>query len=467
MSSVAFSSTVRPAPALPGWLPAAALIVGSAVLSPVLGSAIRPLFIIGCAVVGWWSWKREAGAHLQSAILLFSFAALLRRLVDLASGYEPSGLMLTGPLLTILVPFALAIFSADDDNRRAPNQTANSQIWPIGLVGLCIIYATALALAQGDWINAASGALKWFAPLAYGYVLSRNSDPEKLIEAAASVFLWVLPLMGIYGIIQYVDPPEWDRYWMNLTTILAIGAPVPFGVRTFSTMNGPASFATFTAAGLLLVFFVKAGRYALFLAAPAAMSLLLSTYRTAWISLAVGIAFSALFRTTRSRALSMTAAILIAILAAAFLTPFGDMIGVRLASFGQGSDDSSAHERLEEFIQVWQLPDSGLLGTGFTVTDVGSAGSMAMDGMIINCWVSMGIIFGLACLTGFIWAAWSAIQTAWRDGRPAFIVIGALAAGSLVQLPLANIASGELGFLFWMFVVLIPRHGRDLGIVNR
>jgi len=196
LSSVAVSSTMRPASAMPGWLPAAALIAGAAILSPVLGSAVRPLFIAGCAAVGWSSWKRDPAAHLQSAILLFSFASFVRRLVDLAAGYDPSGVMLTGPLLAILVPFAMAAFSTGDHDHPANEQSPNSQIWPIGIVGFCIIYATALALSQGDWTNAASGALKWFAPLAYAFVLSRNADPERLIEAAASVFLLVLPLMG-------------------------------------------------------------------------------------------------------------------------------------------------------------------------------------------------------------------------------------------------------------------------------
>ena len=33
-------------------------------------------------------------------------------------------------------------------------------------------------------------------------------------------------------------------------------------------------------------------------------------------------------------------------------------------------------------------------------------------------------------------------------------MLGALAVGALVQLPLAGIASGELGFLFWTFIAL-------------
>jgi hypothetical protein len=46
------------------------------------------------------------------------------------------------------------------------------------------------------------------------------------------------------------------------------------------------------------------------------------------------------------------------------------------------------------------------------------------------------------------------VISSWRDGPREAVVIGAIGCGSLVQLPLANIASGELAFLFWTFAML-------------
>src|SRR5262249_31715796 len=150
-------------------------------------------------------------------------------------------------------------------------------------------YATSLSSFQGDWMNAASGALKWSVPLLYAAALIGSADPDDLVRAAASAFLVILPITGLYGIFQYIDPPEWDRYWMNFTTITSAGQPIPYGIRTFSPMNGPASFATFPAAGLLLVLFARSGWLAVLLASPAAFALLLSLFRTAWLSLAASV----------------------------------------------------------------------------------------------------------------------------------------------------------------------------------
>ncbi|GJD73712.1 O-antigen ligase domain-containing protein [Methylobacterium goesingense] len=440
---------------LPGWLAAALLLGGTALAGPVLGGATRFAFIAGCAVVGWYAWRRSPASHLQAILLIFSFAPFLRRLVDLSAGYEASGVMLVGPLLAILMPLPSLRAAIEEDRPMPPTLAA------VIVVGACVTYGTALSLFQGDWATAATGSLKWFAPLLYCAVLAFRSDAERreMVDAAASVFLAILPLTGLYGLYQYIDPPTWDRYWMQLTTIMSIGQPVPFGVRTFSTMNGPASFATFTAAGLLLVGFLRSGWITIVLATPAAFALLLSMYRTAWLSLALGVAFCLLFAATRGRAAGMMVVTVLAV-AGASVTPFGGVIGERLASIGSGAQDDSARERLEQYVHLWNLPDSEIFGRGFTVTDVGSAGAMAIDGMIVSCWVTMGLVVGLCCLAGLLLAIGRAIDGARRDGGPEAVVVGALACGALVQMMLANIASGELGVLFWTFVVLAPVAGR-------
>lgn len=434
---------------VPGWAVAGLFILVMAVAGPVIGSVARPIFILGCGAIGYYAWQQSAAIHLQTMLVLLCFASLVRRLVDLPVGYDQQGLMLVGPLLAMMAP-ATELLGALNGK-----PFANKQIFPILIVGACTLYASLLSLFQGDFTNAASGAIKSVAPLTYAAcLLQRAESPAKMVEAAASAFMVILPLMGLYGILQYVDPPDWDRYWMKNASILSAGLPVPFGVRTYSVMNGPASFATFTAAGLVLVLFLRSSLLALAVTAPAAIAFLLSMYRTAWLSMALAIAFCLLFSATRKRAAT---AILssIAMVFVAMLTPFGDVISDRLASLTQGSNDGSARERLDQFISLWNLPDSGLFGSGFSTVDVGSAGTMAVDGMFITCWISMGIVVGLICLAALVWACVVAMKCSWSNTQITSVLVGALAAGSLFQMPLANIITGELGFLFWTFIVLI------------
>jgi O-Antigen ligase len=433
---------------LPGAAPAILLLIAAVTLGPRLGPLFRPLFVAGCGAAGWYAWRSGPYAHVQAALFLFAFAPLARRVVDVSAGYDPSGLMLIGPLLAIVAPLPQLRHYLEDENAMPAGMT------PILVTAGCVAYAAAISLFQGDWFNAASGTLKWMAPLVYASALLQYADRDHLMEAMTSAFLVILPITGVIGIYQYIDPPEWDRYWMQFAPILSVGRPLPYEVRVFSTMNGPASFATFTATGLLLVCFLRSRWYLPLAAIPAAMAFLLSLYRTAWLSLAVGVLFCLLFQSTRKRAAIIMLGAVGAVVIAATLPPFADVVSERLATLAEGAADSSAQERLEEYLVLWNQPDSSLFGVGFTTSDVGAAGTVAIDGMIVSCWLAMGIVIGLFCLSALVWVCLKMVTAPWRDGRREATIIGALGCGALVQLPLATVTSGELGFLFWTLAAL-------------
>jgi hypothetical protein len=436
---------------LAGWMPVTLLLVATAVVGPVLGGVSRPLFVLGCAVTGWLAWRNSIAAHVQSAILLFAFAPFVRRLVDLSAGFDQSSIMLIGPLLFILTPVpSLWPLLSQSDRPRNPWLIA-----PI-IVLCCIAYGAVLSLFQDDWFNAVNGALKWAAPVLYGIALQQRMDTSgDAVNAMARIFLVVLPLTGLYGIWQYVDPQRWDQFWMNYASITSAGLPLPYMVRVFSTMNGPASYATFTATGLLLVGFLRPGWQSLVAMVPAALGLLLSLYRTGWIALALGVLFCTLFQSTRKRALTTGFGIVGAAVAAVLFTPFGDVITSRLESLGSGSEDGSGGERLEEFVTLWNAPYSMVFGSGFTVTDVGVAGAMPVDGQIIASWLTMGIPIGLLCLAGYIWVGALATSAAWRTPTQEGVVLGGLAfAAILIQMPLTSISSSEVSALFWMLAAM-------------
>ncbi|TDX64258.1 O-antigen ligase-like membrane protein [Methylosinus sp. sav-2] len=439
-----------------------ALLIAGAV-GPFLGAPARALYVLACAAVGWWTWRRGPSAHVGAALLLFLFTPFVRRLVDVRLGYDTSSLMLVGPLACLMAPLShmLGLMTSAGRMRRME---------PLLLVIACVVYAMILTLFKGEWMSAARDTVKWFAPLLYAMLLAETADKDEILAAVTNVFAIALPIIGVYGVVQYVDPAVWDRYWMQNAPITSIGQPVPYSVRVFSTMNAPAGFATFTAVGLLLVWFRKSDWLSQIATAPAALALFLSLYRTAWISLVVAMLFCALFRATRGRSFVMMIGLCAATIVALIATPFGESISARLATFTEGSRDGSARERIDQYSALWNLSDSSLIGAGFTTVDTGVAGSQPVDGMIIACWQSMGIVFGLICLFALVWVTVSAIVGALNDGRAESVMLGAFGAFFLVQLPLAGIGSGEAGFLFWTFMALalasVPapglRHGFDL-----
>jgi hypothetical protein len=408
--------------------PAVLLLIAAVTIGPRLGSPFRPLFVVSCGVVGWYAWRAGPCAHVQAVLFLFVFAPIARRIVDLSAGYDQTGLMLIGPLLAIIAPLPCLRHYLEDKNVMPSGMTS------ILVVAGCVLYAAAISLFQGDWFNAASGTLKWLSPLVYAAALLQYADREQMLQALTSAFLVILPIVGLIGIFQYIDPPEWDRYWMQFAPISSVGRALPYEVRVFSTMNGPASFATFAATGLLMVGFLRPRWYLPLLAIPAALALLLALYRTAWLSLAVGVLFCLLFQNTRKQAAIIALGAIGAIVIAATLPPFSDVVSERLATLGEGAADGSAQERLDQYLSLWNQTDSSLFGVGFTTIDVGTAGAVAVDGMIISCWLIMGIVIGLFCLSALVWAALNMVATAWRDGRRDAMVIGAIGCGALVQL---------------------------------
>ena len=316
---------------------------------------------------------------------------------------------------------------------------------------------------EGDFKDAAVGILKWTAPLAYGAWLYQQAlEDDAVVASTTVIFMVVVPLLGIYGIVQYIYPPDWDLYWMAHVPSLPVGIPEPYGVRVFGTMNASASFATYTVCGMLLMNVARAGWLSAILAFPGMLAVLLSTYRTAWVGLVVGAIVCLLTAATRRRAIIFalvgSAAIFLTIIA----TPFDAVVVNRIDTFSQGSSDKSVHERLAEYEAM--LTKGTLWGYGFaSAENSGEEGVPLVDGQLIVCWYAMGLAVGLICCSAIILAAWRAVVHIGRSTQPTQIALGAATASMIVQLPLASIASGEMGVLFWGFLGLAaaraPRDG--------
>lgn len=410
----------------------------------------RPIFIAGCFVAGYYAWREAPARHLEVSLILFAVAPFLRRVVDDRVGFDPSGYMLIGPLLAILVPGSELrhMFGS----RRAPSPA----LPPMVLMGVCIAYAFTITIAQGEFAGALAGGLKWGAPLIYGaWLLHRAQDDATLVQSAARTFLFVTPIIGAYGVFQYVAPPSWDRYWMVYAQMTSIGVPEPFGVRVFSTMNSPSSFATYAATGLLLFGFCRSGWQATIMAIPCSLGLLLSLYRTAWLGLAVGIIFCFFFAATRGRSIMMIILLVVAISGAALNDTIGDVIVDRLQTLANApSEDGSGQERIQEYLTLYENAERTLFGDGMASAAPSVASQMPVDGLIVFCWMQMGIIVGLICIIATIWVAVVALIEIKRRPDPIRIVLGAVIVGALAELPLSTITVGELGFLFWVCVAL-------------
>ena len=175
-------------------------------LAGVRGSALaRPLFIAGSVALAWKAWRVRPGLHAEVMIVLFAFVPFLRRIVDSHVGFDASGAMLVGPLLALAVPLP--------ELRLLLRQRSLGIYAPYAVMLGCLLYGWALSAFQGDLFEGTITGLKSFIPPLYAMVLiQRPNDSALVLRSAARAFVFVGPIIGAYGIVQYLWVPDWDRY---------------------------------------------------------------------------------------------------------------------------------------------------------------------------------------------------------------------------------------------------------------
>jgi hypothetical protein len=428
------------------------VLLGTLLLAFIAPGIARPFFILGSAGVGYLAWREGCGRSVEAAITLYVFAPFLRRVVDLGIGFDPSGVMLVGPVLAIAIP------AVELRHLLIRQEKEDEALLPLLLVGACITYGMLLSAFSGEFGTLGTTALKMYMPLLYAAWIMRSARNDPSVLEAATRTLFVLsPILGVYAVWQYVSPADWDRYWMlNVTgAISVLGRPEPYQVRVFSMMNSPASFGTYAACGLLLSAFCLRGWKAPFMALLLAPGLLFTYYRTAWISLVLGIVYCALFNRTRKSAGLVALALVVVTILAAGSADFGDAVMQRLETLtGSISDDGSGKARLGQLFETYRLVDEMGFGLGFARLSTPFNGIDTADGEVVTAIIAMGVIVGSIYLLGLVWAGTQAVMRISSSADPKLIVTGGVIIGLLAAIPLTGVTSGEIGVLFWVFIAL-------------
>jgi hypothetical protein len=421
--------------------------------------AIRLFYLVGCAGIGFAARRFGPAYHFEALVVLFAFSAFLRRVVDYACGFDPHGFMLSGPLLAALAPttdLAAAVMS-----RRG--QLAG-RLGPYVLAMTCVGYAALGSILNGDYLQGVIEFGKSASVLVYGcWLLANADDPAQVMRQGARAFALVTPVVGLYGIMQFLDPLPADRYWMTSTGMNSIGLPEPEKIRVFSTLNSPASLGNFMVFALILVGFLGRIWELLICAIPGAIALLLSQVRSAWLALVVAVFYTLSFSRTRARAAALSISVLAVGTFAVVATPLGAVIATRLATISDNlSSDGSAAVRLGEAAFIFDHLDDYLLGSAAEWRRKASGGynpevAAGTEGLVIGSIISMGVVFGLLFITGVTWAALQSLFRVTQAAPAEFVAAGALVVGQLVTTPLSNPTGAEFGILFWSVIAVAGR----------
>jgi putative inorganic carbon (HCO3(-)) transporter len=424
------------------WLLALVVPVATAVLT------MRSLQY-GCSaaivilVVGLYLRDRRLG--LAAAWLLWLIAPFLRRLLYLD---EPIGS--ADPLA--LVPY-IAIGAVILLEYQQVELSRRSRRMLLVIAGGYLIGLPTGLIAPDSAVFALFSYLTAAACFVIGYREADLNLPPSWIP----VLRVVVPVLAIYGIRQYfLDLPQWDRTWLEVSGLKSAGAGESGRVRIWSTLNSPGSFALIL--GLTAVAFaggrrltpLRLGGVLLVLGALA-----LTYVRSAWVGLVLAI--FAIVLVTRFAALKQIAPIVL-ILVVLGPVVFGGSTGAaltdRIGTFGALNSDDSAQARTATPTALLPVAASSPLGIG--LGRAGEASRLSSQGGFRNTdngYLSLMFQVGPIGFLLVLSVAYIGVRTAWQNAWRAPTGTDVVTLGVLVFIVITMFAGDQLygigGMIFW------------------
>ena len=389
------------------------------------------------------------------------FTPELRRVIDWRIGYEAVPLTAALPLL-VLVPPAVAVV------RRwrevPPIMRLASGAWIVAFG-----YAFVLGVIWGNAAAAAVAFAQAVLPIFAGIAFSRSRQAVTSFQVLAEAVLTFAAISSAYGIFQYISPPPWDALWMRNVGPILGGYPIPFQVRVFGTLNSAGPFGNFMFVAILLGIAGTRRKGAAFAAriVLCVIALALSSDRSGWLALAVGLAIYAAVSAKRARSVAITAAVCTILGLSAFyaFNALGDASPIaqfqtRVGSLSEVGADVSFNNRLEQIADAERL--AALEPLGYGLGTIGTAAKLStpsatatvLDSGYLSRLVEMGIpgtVGYCVAIFALLVAAAYGVFTARDPSRRNMASVALAIQGALVGLDLSGDAHiGLLGLCFWL-----------------
>lgn len=435
------------------WTPILGLFAFTALGSLVgLGSILRYLFPAGATLVGVYLYSRFPLLYVGFTWWLWFLAPLLRRIADYHSRFDPMGLMLTAPYLVS----SIAVLSLIQNLPRAHKQDTLPFIFVIA----AIAYSFSVGYINNSLMVVLRTLLDWLPPVIFGFHLSMQWRNYPAIRSHIQrVFVWGVIVMGGYGIWQYMVAPEWDRSWLRSVEMVSFGRPEPMGIRVWSTLNSPVSFASVMLAGLILLL---SSNHKLSIPASTVgyLSFLLSLVRAAWGGWIIAILtlISSIKQSIQIRLLGTFLVMLLCILPLTTIDPFASVIDKRLNTLTNVQEDSSFEDRAETYAANFDAALSQSLGRGLGGTwytgGNGQAVRVAFDSGILDIFFTLGWVGALPYLGGMLMLLFLQFSGEESTVDPFANAARAITSSHFVMLLLGSFMTGAPGLIFWSFLGL-------------
>lgn len=293
-------------------------------------------------------------------------------------------------------------------------------------------------------------SMDWIIPITIGYhfVINWKQYPHYR-QVIQRTFIWAVLLMGVYGIVQFLALPDWDRLWViESDMVTATGSPDDSGgTRVWSTMQSGEPFSAFMAAALL-VLMTSRSYFALLASIPGYISFLLSLVRSGWLGWLGGflILASSLKVKFQIRILILFSVLLLVVLPISTSDIFGDKIVGRIDTLANVQEDSSAAGRQKLFQDSIGGALLNVIGDGI--------GGGTRDNIILAVLFDLGWIGSIPYISGLLFLIHK-VFTQKRSSDDVFIsTCQAVVVTTLIRLPVNGALMGLSGILLWGFLGL-------------
>ncbi|HMV47300.1 MAG TPA: O-antigen ligase domain-containing protein [Blastocatellia bacterium] len=416
------------------------------------GSLVRLAFPALSFAVGLFLYWKHPVEYLVFAWWVWFLSPFIRRLVDAQSGWvDPSPVLLAPVMVSFLAGLGFL-------RHFLPSLREGGAPFVLAFAGVAYGLGVGLIRSNFDY-TLAQPMMIWLTPIFLGFHLFHHwRDFPRYRAALQWTFLLGALLMGVYGVVQFLIAPEWDRFWMIHVEYMSFGKPEPLGIRVFSTLNAPGPFSVVMMACLLVLFSVR-GWLKFPAAAGGYLSFLLCMTRAAWIGWLVAMVslLASMDLKSRLRLIAVMIVLAAAVVPLAMMPPFSDVVGPRLQTMTKPKDDISLAARLEGYGKYLEDAFLDPMGKGVGVMErtyavaADDEGIGPHDSAILELLLSLGLPGAMFYGIGLIALLFGLRPRRETRGDVFVDAARAIGFGMFAQLLLGSVMLGVMGAVLWSF----------------
>lgn len=437
-------------------IPTSFFIVTLLLLVGHQGKVVQLLYPPAAFVIALMFYRRLPAHYIGFVCWLFFLSPLVRRLVDFESGtFNDQSLILIAPMLAVALSGFSLLKNLDALGQR--------RCAPLVLIVVALFYAFIVGMAQVGIAAALFTLVNWLYPALIGFHLLATWDHYPTYHRVLlKMSVWGGLMMGVYGVVQFVQPPPWDAFWLIHSKMMAaVGQPVPYSMRIWSTTNSTGPFAMIMMY-LLVVSFAARGRLRIVMAIFGVAALLFTSVRSCWGGILIGLLYPVALLDGKSRLRLIAGVIGIGVLCAPvmMIDEISSKLGKRFDSIGDISNDNSFQSRAGFYGYFLPIALSNIAGQGLGTTGNGTklaedktvkSGGVVFDSGLMEVPLVLGWPGTLLYTTGIFMLMWRAFLASRARPHDRFAMCGfGVSIAIFAQMIMVNTLNSTPGMFFFI-----------------